>query len=56
MATASLALAWGLCDLFGQGGAETNLRFLNAPEGGEGDLSGLANALCGEGERVCLRQ
>lgn len=54
--TASLALAWGLCDLFGQGGAETNLRFLNAPEGGEGDLSGLANALCGEGERVCLRQ
>ena len=53
--TASLALAWGLCDLFlwAEGGA--NLRVWDGlPNGGEA-AAALADALCGEGERVCLR-
>lgn len=54
--TASLALAWGLCDLFAWQSGGTNLHVWDGLLEGEAqELSALVNALCLEGERVSLR-
>ena len=53
--TVTLALAWGLCDLFAWEGGGTNLRVWDArPEDEEPGVRDLLNAFCGDGERVCL--
>lgn len=55
--TASLALAWGLCDLFCQRSGGTNLRVLELPRDADGaEASRLAEALCGEEECVWIQK
>ncbi len=54
--TASLALAWGLCDLSRWLSGGTDLRVWDGgPGNAEPEMSGLMNAFCGDGERVLLR-
>lgn len=51
---ASLALAWGLCDLFRREGGGANLRVLDRhPNGEDAEEAALMDALCEEGECVC---
>ena len=51
---ASLALAWGLCDLFRREGGGANLRVLDRhPNGEDAEEAALMGALCEEGECVC---
>lgn len=54
MRIASLALAWGLCDLFRREGGGANLRILDRhPDGEDAEEAALLDALCEEGECVC---
>ena len=51
---ASLALAWGLCDLFRREGGGANLRVLDHhPDGEDAEEAALLDAMCEEGECVC---
>lgn len=51
---ASLALAWGLCDLFRREGGGANLRVLDRhPNGEDAEEAALMDALREEGECVC---
>ena len=54
MRIASLALAWGLCDLFRREGGGANLRVPDCHSDGEdAEEAALMDALCEEGECVC---